>query len=439
MCFSAEAMSIEAQHEIERLNTDCTCITLDLGSLCRAVEQVVGEPAFCRNLALTHPHLLSAQPIFLSATHAERMQEIIRSIEAVARRPAYQSAVLELAPEIARFQPGPGGVFMGYDFHLGRDGPKLIEINSNAGGALINAYLLQAQRACCRDMAGAAAMHFNLSALLAEFMSSFQSEWRRQGRVGPLRSIAIVDQSPPRQYLYPEFVLFQRLFEAHGITAFIAAPEDLSHRDNALLCGERHIDLVYNRLTDFYFELPESKMLRAAYLAGEVVVTPSPRVHAVLANKQNLTLLTDEKTLRKWGVADDQISTLLSGIPETVFLTANNADACWARRNQLFFKPTAGFGSKAAYRGDKITRKVWGDILNAPYVAQEIVPPSARTVAVDGEFQIMKTDLRSYTYDGKVQLVAARLYQGQTTNLRTPGGGFAPVFISEGALAQACR
>ena len=26
----------------------------------------------------------------------------------------------------------------------------------------------------------------------------------------------------------------------------------------------------------------------------------------------------------------------------------------------------------------------------------------------------MKLDIRNYTYDGKVQLVAARLYQGQT-------------------------
>ena len=235
-------------------------------------------------------------------------------------------------------------------------------------------------------------MHFDLNALLAEFVSNFRMEWQRQGRVGPLRSIAIVDQSPERQYLYPEFVLFQHLFEAQGIAAVIAAPEDLSHRDNALWCGEKRIDLVYNRLTDFYFELPESKMLRAAYLAGDVVVTPSPRVHALLANKQNLALLTDEKTLRKWDVADDLISTLLGGIPETVLLTPDNADECWARRNQLFFKPTAGFGSKAAYRGDKITRKVWGDILSAPYVAQEIVPPSTRTIAIDGEFQ---------TYEGR--------------------------------------
>jgi len=44
----------------------------------------------------------------------------------------------------------------------------------------------------------------------------------------------------------------------------------------------------------------------------------------------------------------------------------------------------------------------------------------------------MKLDIRNYTYDGKVQLVAARLYQGQTTNFRTAGGGFAPV-VWEGA------
>ena len=42
--------------------------------------------------------------------------------------------------------------------------------------------------------------------------------------------------------------------------------------------------------------------------------------------------------------------------------------------------------------------------------------------------QALKFDLRAYTYAGDVMWMAARLYQGQTTNFRTPGGGFAPVF-----------
>jgi hypothetical protein len=39
----------------------------------------------------------------------------------------------------------------------------------------------------------------------------------------------------------------------------------------------------------------------------------------------------------------------------------------------------------------------------------------------------LKVDLRAYSYDGEVLLLAARLYRGQTTNFRTEGGGFAPV------------
>jgi hypothetical protein len=66
-----------------------------------------------------------------------------------------------------------------------------------------------------------------------------------------------------------------------------------------------------------------------------------------------------------------------------------------------------------------------------------LVPPSERRLQVAGEPQQFKLDLRNYAYAGKVQLVVARLYQGQTTNFRTPGGGFAPVFEVPGAAALA--
>ena len=56
------------------------------------------------------------------------------------------------------------------------------------------------------------------------------------------------------------------------------------------------------------------------------------------------------------------------------------------------------------------------------------MPPSEHPVTVGAETQSFKADLRAYAYQGQVQLFAARLYQGQTTNFRTPGGGFAPVF-----------
>ena len=75
-----------------------------------------------------------------------------------------------------------------------------------------------------------------------------------------------------------------------------------------------------------------------------------------------------------------------------------------------------------------MTRGVWADIARGGYVAQDFAAPGERMIRVDGAVAPRKMDVRLYTYDGHILLAAARLYQGQTTNFRTPGGGFAPVF-----------
>jgi hypothetical protein len=66
--------------------------------------------------------------------------------------------------------------------------------------------------------------------------------------------------------------------------------------------------------------------------------------------------------------------------------------------------------------------------VSGKYVAQEFAAPSERMMKIDGVEERRKMDVRLYTYGRETLLVAARLYQGQTTNFRTPGGGFAPVF-----------
>ena len=119
---------------------------------------------------------------------------------------------------------------------------------------------------------------------------------------------------------------------------------------------------------------------------------------------------------------------LLAGIPHTEVVKLENAERLWRERRRLFFKPFAGFGGRAAYRGDKLTRRVWQEILAGDYIAQALVTPGERVISDQEPAQVLKFDLRDYTYDGQVQWVAARLYQGQTTNFRTPGGGFAPVY-----------
>jgi hypothetical protein len=108
---------------------------------------------------------------------------------------------------------------------------------------------------------------------------------------------------------------------------------------------------------------------------------------------------------------------------------ASQAEQLWQQRKQLFFKPLTGYGSKGTYRGDRITHKVFNEVVNHDYIAQAFAPPSERYLDIDGATKIFKVDLRNYVYRGEVQLLTARLYQGQTTNFRTDGGGFSPVAV----------
>lgn len=412
----------------ERLNRECFCITLDRRSLHAALRRETDDPAFVATHIASRPHLFSNTPVFLSRAEIGAMSEIVEAIEAAARLPGYQAAALADAPAIARHDFGPAGVFMGYDFHLGANGPQLIEVNTNAGGAFLNAFVGRAQQACCDETAstarGASAADFDAAA-----WRMFEAEWARQGRPGRPATVAIVDDDPPAQYLFPEFVLARRFFERQGVRAVIADPGALRFADGALTHEGEAIDLVYNRLVDFALEAPEHEALRSAYLAGAVVVTPNPRNHALLADKRNLPRLSDATALAAWGLAPRHLRALADGVPGATLVTPANAERLWAERRGHFFKPAAGHGGKAVYRGDKLTRGVWADIVAGVYIAQAYAPPSERMIDHDGEVQPHKLDVRLYTYDGVPLLAAARLYRGQTTNFRTPGGGFAPVFV----------
>jgi hypothetical protein len=419
---------LAVEQPAEAMNRECNCSAVDLARLRGELEHEFLGSGLCVSLLETHPHLFSSLPVFVAPEQVERMAAIIAAVESVVALPAYRERVLAWAPESARHDPGPLGVFLGYDFHAGADGVQLIEINTNAGGALLNLVLARAQRACCAGVEALAGGTEDLEQLEGELVAMFREEWRRQRGDAPLASIAIVDEDPARQYLYPEFLLFQRLFQRHGIEAVIADPRELELRDGALWARGRRVDLVYNRLTDFGLEQPQSAALRGAWREGAAVVTPHPRAHALYADKRNLAALGDAALLAQWGVAPEVRELLAGGIPRTVVVDPAHADELWRQRRRLFFKPAAGFGSRGSYRGEKLTKKVFEEILRGGYVAQEYAPPGER-LRPDAHAPVtLKVDLRNYVYAGKVQLVAARLYQGQTTNFRTPGGGFAPLF-----------
>ncbi|MBI3898138.1 MAG: hypothetical protein HY308_07560 [Gammaproteobacteria bacterium] len=409
----------------DALNTLCACSTVPRDSLRAELDRASGETGFYDGAIATRPHLFSESAVFLSQSHLDGIVALVGAVEAVTALPAYRDAIRQWMPAIATHEFGPLGAFLGYDFHLTSDGPRLIEINTNPGGALLNASLARAHRACC-PVLEPYVPSANTQTPEDLFVEMFRNEWRRQRGDARLEHVAIIDESPSSQFLEPEFRLFAHLFAQHGMVAAIVDSRELDWHENRLWYARDPIDLVYNRLTDFALE--ENENIRDAYLAGSIVLTPHPRAHALYADKRNLTLLSNPAQLRAWGVPAEQVAILQAGIPPTRRVERGDADALWAERRQLFFKPATGYGSKASYRGDKLTRGVWEQILRGEYVAQAQVAPSVRRISSAPDV-LLKLDVRAYVYAGHLQLLAARLYQGQTTNFRTPGGGFAPVYV----------
>ncbi len=412
-----------------RLNRGCQCVSLDHERLRAELERDPRDGALLAMIGASRPHLFADSVAFLPERQQARMADIVAAVERVVALPAWQASVLETAPPAARVETAASGVFLGFDFHLGTAGPQLIEVNTNAGGGLLNVALARAQRACCAEVAPleAAMSPGGPGDPEAAFLDMFRAEWRAVRGDAPWRTVAIVDRDPQGQYLLPEFLLFQRLFEREGLAAYICDPAELSWHDGQLWLGETAIDLVYNRLTDFALAEPESAALAAAWAAQGAVVTPHPRAHSLYADKRNLARLGDESALAALGVDAPTRAVLAAGIPPTQRVRPEDAELLWQGRRNLFFKPATGFGSRAAYRGDKLTRRVFEEILAGDYIAQRLVAPGERHLSVAGVPTELKMDLRCYAYRGKVQLVAARLYRGQTTNFRTPGGGFAAV------------
>lgn len=415
----------------EQLNQACLCHTLNRAALQGELEKAPALTGLYAQIQTSRPHLFADTSVFLHNSLAQRISTLVSLLSRLLSSSHWDPYGLATAPTLAQHNPGNLGSWLGFDFHLGPTGPQLIEINTNPGGLLLNLFLARAQQACCPD---AALWKPRALAPLPHEQDIFQlflDEWRQAGHHNAPSFMVIVDEQPETQYLYPEFQLFRQLIEQQGLACAIVDPSALHWNGQTLTFQDRTIDIVYNRLTDFYWQLPEQQPLLAAYQAGQVVVTPHPHAHARYANKHHLTLLSDPTLLAEFSLDTSDISLLTASIPQTLAVTPLNAEYLWSERRQWFFKPHHGFGSRAAYRGDKLTRRVWQDILQHSYVAQRLALPSRRTVLHEQANFSFKLDIRAYAYKGNVWLLAARLYSGQTTNFRTPGGGFAPVFIVE--------
>lgn len=357
--------------------------------------------------------ILSPATVPIPRPELRKMMRLARLLDRLSRHPGYREAVAAQGPEVARFDPGHAAVMMGYDFHLTPAGPRLIEVNTNAGG-LLPAWLAGHPGAPWPER------------LKERLYATFAAELRTHsaGALPHPRRVAIVDEQPPEQFLYPEMTAFADLFRERGAAAAIVDPAELrATAGGVFLAGER-VDLVYNRHCDFYLGTPPLAGLREAYLSGAVCLTPNPFTYALLADKRRMTLWHDQALLTACGLAAPERALLRELVPECRLLADGDRETWWRERNGWVFKPADRFGSRGVLVGEKMTRGRFDQLDPATTLAQRLVPPS--TTDVPG-FGAMKTDLRLFAYRARVFAVAARLYRGQVTNLRTEGGGFAAV------------
>ena len=357
--------------------------------------------------------LASETPVPVSRHDLQRMLDFVHLSERMARDAAYVARLVErLAaqpgtglPPTAQVMPARPAMLMGYDFHLGPDGPKLIEINNNAGGLHVQGHRWIPQPAI-PELAGT---------LPARLLAMFPPALRR---------IAIMDEDIARQHMYPEMCAYAELLRADGRQVWLVSPEQIEGRDDGLWIDGERLDGIYNRHTDFYLDTGPLAHVRRAFLAGQIDLNPYPRSYALLGDKARMADWWRPGWLE--GILDARaVSMIRQVVPETHLLREMDADAVWEQRKHWVFKPAARHGGKGVIVGKNISRTRFA-AMGEDTVIQRFVPPSQ----ADAGGVPMKFDVRLYTFGAELIALSGRVWQGQVTNFQAEGSGWVAIAVA---------
>lgn len=233
-----------------------------------------------------------------------------------------------------------------------------------------------------------------------ELVQQWQHYTQQDFSVNP--QLTIIDELPEEQKLYVEFLYFQKIFDSLGAKTTICDVTELPDTSYA----------VYNRSTNFLFSDKSHLKVNQLWQQHPQRVSPNPNNYLSFADKKNLITWQNFAELGPY-------------LPDTHLIDQTNESLIWSNRKKYFIKPQNSYGSKSTYRGESISRKLFTQLIqDKSMLAQEFVPAPELS---NNEHGPLKFDLRFYYHKSKVTQAIARLYQGQVTNSRTPGGGFAPI------------
>lgn len=403
-------------------NSECSCATINNEKLSQLENRLKDS---CGISDLKFQKYFAPSPTSISRSSIETIKSFLNSFSRILAVKEIENLFLrDLEPRYKNLLPLKisGGLFLGFDFHETDQGPKLIEINTNAGGLLINSILYEVQEKCCNLLYSNHEIP-SFSSLGEQILTFVNQEWVLQNIKKDLKTIIVLDEDPETQFLYPEFEVFQHIIRQNGKQSFICSPKDLRLINGNLYYLDHEVDFVYNRHTDFLLKTKEMQVIGEAFASKKICLTPNPIDYLLYANKENLQSLSDRSFLEKHMIEDSDIRIMQEVIPVTKIVRPADRDLLWENRKSVYFKPQNSYGSKGVYSGKKLTKTKFDEILKLDYITQREIPPSKRTInRID-----FKVDYRAYVYHFSMLLLTCRLYQGQTTNFRTDGGGFSAV------------
>ncbi|MDX8408442.1 MAG: hypothetical protein R8J84_00145 [Mariprofundales bacterium] len=353
---------------------------------------------------------MSAHTIFpslaLPADTLQRMLAFARAIYCLKKNSVWLETLESELPAAAAIVPDQPSLLMGYDFHLTNDGPKLIEINNNAGGLYQHGQWLPQPK--WSEWSGA---------LTQRLVEMFPPSWR---------TIAIMDEDITRQFMYPEMQGYAHLLAQDGRRVLLLSPQDILADNHGLFHEDTRIDAIYNRHTDFYLESEPLRHIRTAFEANLVALNPHPRSYALIGDKSRLADLW-QPTLLERCLPANEVAAMRALVPPCKRMEGLDRAQLWHQRKQWVFKPAARHGGKGVVLGKSISRTRFDQIDATDTVLQQLTPPSK--VTIDGiEF---KADFRLYMHGETPIALAGRIWRGQVTNFRQAGSGWTAIHITE--------
>ena len=115
----------------DALHRGCFCGAVDTEAVREQVNGLLASEGAPGRLTDAHAHLFAALPVFVPEHTIGQMEAAVGALSAAVATTGFVDAALAWAPPIAHHDPGSPGGLLGCDFHLGPEGPRLIEIDTN--------------------------------------------------------------------------------------------------------------------------------------------------------------------------------------------------------------------------------------------------------------------------------------------------------------------